>query len=263
LDYIQSKDNSLIKHIKKLREKKYRGETGQFLTEGFRFVEEALLAKWEVPYIFVNEHQMEKWQQSSIRPIVGSKTKIYLLKDNVFKTIAGTETPQGIIAVVNMRKEDISKEDGFFVLVDRIQDPGNMGTIIRTAHAGGALGVIYTKGTVDVFNEKTLRSTMGSIFYIPVVEDSTLKYVESLRSRGFKLLVSSLNAEKNFFEVNLKDNIIICIGNEGNGVDNEVEKLSDLSVKIPMPGGAESLNAAVAGSVMIYEAVRQRVSGKN
>ncbi|MGK0465958.1 TrmH family RNA methyltransferase, partial [Clostridium sp.] len=166
--------------------------------------------------------------------------------------------PQGIIAIVRNKLVEIRYEDGFYVLADKIQDPGNMGTIIRTAHAAGALGVIITKGTVDIYNEKTLRATMGSIFKMPVIYDSDLSTVEKLRDDGFKLVTSSLECDKNFYDIHLKGKVIITVGNEGNGISEDVYAISDLKIKIPMPGGAESLNAAVAASIMIYEVVRQK-----
>ena len=149
-------------------------------------------------------------------------------------------------------------EGKFYLLCDKVQDPGNLGTIIRTAHAAGVDGIILTKGTVDVYNEKTIRSTMGSLFHIPVVyDDGDLSIVRALINKGFSLLSTSLEGDKNFFEEDLTGNLIISVGNEGNGVSKEVYELSDKKVKIPMPGGAESLNVAIASSIILYEKVRQ------
>ena len=119
---------------------------------------------------------------------------------------------------MNNKTINVENKQGFYVLADKVQDPGNMGTIIRTAHAAGALGIIITKGTVDIYNEKTLRSTMGSIFHVPVIEDENLEQLRFLRSNGFKLVVSSLDTENNFFDVDLKNKSIIAVGNEGNGI---------------------------------------------
>jgi TrmH family RNA methyltransferase len=143
-------------------------------------------------------------------------------------------------------------------LDDKIQDQ-EYGDYNKKCHACGALGVICTKGTVDVYNDKTLRSTMGSIFKIPVIEDENLEVVKGLKEKGFTLIVSSLDTEKNFYDIDLTKKIIISIGNEGSGISDELYALGDERVKIPMPGGAESLNAAVAASVMMYEAVRQKI----
>lgn len=258
MELIQSKENAFIKQVRKLKEKRYRTLKDQFLVEGFRFTEEALISQYEVPYLFIDEKHVNKWEDSKLKSKLNKNTKVYLLKEQVFKFISSTDTPQGVIAVVNNKKDELEYGDGFYVLVDRLQDPGNMGTIIRTAHAAGALGLLYTKGTVDVFNEKTLRSSMGSIFHIPVIEDEDLSQVVKLKERGFTVVVSSLDTDNNFYDIDLKKNAIICIGNEGNGISEEVFALADTKIKIPMPGGAESLNAAAAASVMIFEVVRQK-----
>lgn len=260
MEIIQSKENAFIKQIRKLKEKRYRIQNNQFLVEGFRFVEEAFLSNYEVPYLFIDEEHINKWDESKIKHKLTEETKVFLLKEQVFKIISNTDTPQGIIAVVNNKKAELKHGDGFYVLVDRLQDPGNMGTIIRTAHAAGALGLLYTKGTVDVYNEKTLRSSMGSIFHMPVIEDENLSVTKRLKEIGFSIIVSSLDTDNNFYDVDLSKNSIICVGNEGNGISEEVFDLADIKVKIPMPGGAESLNAAAASSIMIFEVVRQNLT---
>jgi TrmH family RNA methyltransferase len=257
LEVIQSKENTLIKHVKKLKEKKYRLDNSAFLIEGFRFVEEALNSNYEVQNTFIDEEVMNKLPVELLESIK-KKSRLSIVKHSLFKELCNTENPQGIAAVVNIKKYDITATEGFYVLADKVQDPGNMGTIIRTAHAAGAQGVIYTKGTVDIYNEKTLRSTMGSIFHIPVIEDNSLSVMRSLKEEGFKIIVSTLDTNSNFFSVDLKGNSIICIGNEGNGISDEVMSMADIKLKIPMPGGAESLNVSVASGIMIYEIVRQK-----
>lgn len=259
MEIIQSRENALIKHMKKLKDKKYRIQNGAFLIEGFRFVEEALKSDFDIEAVFISQSISNSTYASDIVGGVKGATKLYYVSDNIFKDIATTETPQGIVACAKIKKYPLQNYEGFYVLADKIQDPGNMGTIIRTAHAAGAKGVIYTKGTVDVYNEKTLRSTMGSIFHISVIEDSELEITRTLKSKGFKVVVSSLDTDNNFFDVDLSGNSIICIGNEGNGISEEIYALADDKVKIPMPGGAESLNASVAASIMIYEIVRQKM----
>lgn len=258
MEHIKSKDNILIKDIKKLKEKKYRISCNMFLVEGFRFAQEALDSNFEVVNIFISEKVELKYENSSVKNKLQNNTKVYSVSDSLFKSICDTENPQGIIAVVRNKPVEIKYDHGFYMLADKIQDPGNMGTIIRTAHAAGALGVIITKGTVDIYNEKTLRATMGSIFKIPVLLDEDLSLVKKLRDNGFKLVASSLDCDKNFFEVDLKEKVIISVGNEGNGISNQVFDLCDLKIKIPMPGDAESLNVAVAASIMMYEVVRQK-----
>jgi len=258
LEYIQSKDNLLIKEIRKLKEKRHRVSSNMFLVEGFRFVEEALCSGFEVVHIFISARGEVKFENSSMKDKLQGNTKVYGVSDSLFKNICDTDNPQGIIASVRNKPVEIKYDNGFYMLADKIQDPGNMGTIIRTAHAAGALGVILTKGTVDIYNEKTLRATMGSIFKIPVIYDNDLSIVQKLKNSGFKLVTSSLDTDKNFYDIDLKGKIIISVGNEGKGISQEVYDICDLKIKIPMPGDAESLNAAVAASIMMYEVVRQK-----
>lgn len=260
MELIQSKDNIIIKEAKKLKEKRYRTLNSKFLVEGFRFTEEALKSSFNVSEIFINENSLNKWKEYNLESLLKNYTKVYIAKDTAFKQLSETENPQGIIAVVDKIKISEVKNEGIYLLADKIQDPGNLGTIIRSAHAAGALGVIVTKGTVDIYNEKTLRSTMGSIFNIPVIEDENLGFTKELKVNGFKLIVSSLEDSVDFYNVNLNENLIIAVGNEGSGISEGIYSIGDIKVKIPMPGGAESLNAAVAASVMLFEAVRQKLT---
>ncbi|NLP29433.1 MAG: RNA methyltransferase [Clostridia bacterium] len=254
MDFIQSKDNKLIKEIKKLKEKKYRDGHQKFFIEGFRFVEEAFKSRAKVDCLLVSQGQADKYMSFMES---ASLTEKYIVKDNLFRDICSTETPQGMAAVIRKRHQDLDFSQGLFVLTDKVQDPGNMGTIIRTAHAVGAKGVIYSSGTVDPYNEKTLRATMGSIFYIPVIEDKNLELISHMSREGYKLVASSLEAKDNFYDVRYSNKLIIAVGNEGNGISEQVENMADIKVRIPMPGGAESLNVSVAASVMLYEVLRQ------
>lgn len=259
MERIESKSNNFLKEVKKLKDKKHRTKSSSFLVEGLRFVKEAIESDFNVEALIISDKILDKFYDLGIDSIELENTRVVNVSDEIFTTVCDTESPQGILAIVKNKALEISEENGFYVLADRIQDPGNMGTIIRTAHAAGALGVILTKGTVDIYNEKTLRSTMGSIFKVPIIEDNNLELTKSLRDKGFKLVTSTLETDNNFFDVNLKDNVIISVGNEGNGISEELKNLSDIAVKIPMPGNAESLNAAVAASIMIYEVVRQNM----
>lgn len=252
---IESKNNSLFKNIKKLKEKKYRNQSSTYLIEGLRFVDEAFKSGVKIENILYTQEFSEKHSE-----FLSDKNDIehIVLSQSLLKELSFTGTPQGIMAVVHMENKNLKNGD-IVVLVDKVQDPGNMGTIIRTAHAVGASGILATKGTVDIYNDKVLRSTMGSVFYLPVIEDDNLEITKELKNEGFRLVVSSLQGKKDFFEENLSGKIIIAVGNEGNGVSDEVYEISDIKVKIPMPGDAESLNVAVATSVMLYEKIRQNI----
>ncbi|HAT4362812.1 TPA: RNA methyltransferase [Clostridium perfringens] len=251
---IESKNNNLFKEIKKLKEKKHRIKSNKYLIEGLRFVEEAIKSKVSIDSIIFTESFKEKNPELFLK--INENIKLIQMNEALLKQLCSTENPQGIVGVINMQNKEL-KSGELVVLVDKVQDPGNMGTIIRTAHAAGAAGIVMTKGTVDIYNDKTLRSTMGSIFYIPIVEDDSLDFVKLLKKEGYKLVVSSLQGKNNFFEENLQGKVMIAVGNEGNGVSDKVYDIADIKVKIPMPGEAESLNVAVATSIMIYEKIRQ------
>lgn len=258
METITSKDNSLIKEVKKLRNKKHREDQNQFLAEGLRFVEEALKSSFTVEYVFIRENILDKWNSLKLGQFI-NESKVFIVSEAIMKSICNTDNPQGIVAVVQNKTLELNDKNGFYVYADKVQDPGNMGTIIRTAHASGALGVIFSKGTVDIYNDKTLRSTMGSIFKIPIIEDENFNIITMLKKKGFKLIVSSLEKSECFYNLDLTGKNIIAVGNEGNGISKELEEKADIRVKIPMPGDAESLNVAIAASVMMFEVVRQNL----
>ena len=255
--FIESKENNLFKNIKKLKERKNRNKSSKYIIEGFRLVQEAFKAKVNIDYLIITEDALGKSDKFLLEYIT-KDAKIYKVNDSLFKELVSTENPQGILAVINMNVMPLEANGDFYLLCDKLQDPGNLGTIIRTSHAAGVQGIILTKGTVDIYNEKTIRSTMGSIFYIPIhYDDDNLSLVKELKNKGFNLVVTSLETNKDFFEEDLRGKVILTVGNEGNGVSKEVLDLSDTKVKIPMPGNAESLNVAIATSVIMYEKVRQ------
>ncbi|WP_244835313.1 RNA methyltransferase [Clostridium sp. BJN0001] len=252
---IESKENSIFKEIRKLHERKNRNKLSKFIIEGFRLIEEAFISNVPIDYIIISKSAKEKISNYNIDT---DSIKCYEMPDNLLKELAFTDSPQGIVAVIQVENQKISESGSFYLLCDKVQDPGNMGTIIRTADAAGADGIILTKGTVDIYNEKVIRSTMGSIFHIPIFYDNDLSEVKKLKSNGFKLIVTALDAENNFFEQKLDGKIILTVGNEGNGVSNDIVSLADIKVKIPMSGKAESLNVSIASGIIMYERVRQQ-----
>ncbi len=257
--YIESKDNNLFKFVKKLKERRFRDKENLFILEGLRLIEEAIRANMDIEYIIISKDYEDKFNDLLLENNISSN-KIITLSNNLFMQLASTENPQGIIAVIkkNDKKKDLSGD--FFLICDKVQDPGNLGTIIRTAHAAGVDGIILTKGTVDIYNDKTIRSTMGSIFYVPIFyDDKDFTIIRNLKKDGFGLVATSLKESRNFFEEDLKGKIILAVGNEGNGISNELFELADKKVKIPMPGGAESLNVSIATSIILFEKVRQNL----
>jgi RNA methyltransferase, TrmH family len=253
-----SRDNKLVKLALKLKQKKYREQENKFLIEGIRFIEEGIKEK-SVDYILYSE-KLHRMAGSEI--VLESSCDKYEIPEDLLKELADTETPQGAVAVVSKQDwaiEDIKKD--FIIIADGLQDPGNLGTIIRTADAAGAGAVIIVKGTVDVFNGKTLRSTMGSIFHLPVLfYDSFEELSEELKAQGYNIYATSLEAEDYIYGCDFKKKTAIVIGNEANGVPEEHINLSTHKTKIPMPGNAESLNAATAASIVMFEVVRQRLN---
>ena len=241
---IESKENTLFKYTKKLKERKYRTKENKYIIEGFRLVQEAFKAKCNIEYLIVNENGKDKLNDYLNEYM--DNIKIYEMKNELFIQLVATENTQGIIAVVNINNSIDDIKGDFYLLCDKVQDPGNLGTIIRTAHAAGVSGIILTKGTVDIYNDKTIRSTMGSIFYTPIIYDNDLSFLNKLKSNDFSLVATSLEESKN-----------LSVGNEGNGISDEIFSLADKKVKIPMPGGAESLNVGVATSIILFEKVRQ------
>ena len=255
--FIESKDNNLFKETKKLKERKNRAKSSKYIIEGFSLVQEAFKAELNIEYLIATSDGKEKIA-SYLEGYIDEGFKIYEMTNSLFNELISTENPQGILAVVQMNEKPLNLEGNFYLLCDKVQDPGNLGTIIRTAHAVKADGIILTKGTVDIYNEKTIRSTMGSLFYVPVhYDDEHMTLVKSLKEKNFKVVVTSLDTDKDFFQENLKGKVLLTVGNEGNGVSNEVYELADTKVKIPMPGNAESLNVAIATSVIMYEKIRQ------
>lgn len=255
--YIESRDNNLFKETRKLKERKNRNKSGKYIIEGFRLVEEAFKAGLFIEYLVIVDENDEKLKKY-INKYINKDTKLCKMSANLFKELISTEQPQGVLAVAKMNEDPCELNGEFYVLCDKVQDPGNLGTIIRTAHAAGADGIILTKGTVDIYNDKTIRSTMGSLFHIPVIyDDENFTILKSLKEKNFKIVTTSLETEKDFYDEDLKCKVVLTVGNEGNGVSEEVYRLSDSKVKIPMPGKAESLNAAVAASIIMFEKVRQ------
>lgn len=255
---IVSKNNSLVIEVKKFNEKKFRKKSGRFIAEGFRFVEEALKSDFNVTDIFVCDNQLEKYHKYGFDKFINENTKLHIVSNEVIRAISLTEHPQGITAVICMKNMELSYKNGFYVLIDKIQDPGNLGTIIRTSHAAGALGVLIMNDSCDLYNDKTLRATMGSIFHVPVMCDCDMDVITGLKNNGFKIISSALKDSCDLFSTTFPEKYIITVGNEGAGVSPEILDVSDMIIKIPMPGGAESLNASAAASVIIYEGLRQR-----
>lgn len=263
MEIIKSKDNKLIKHIKKLGLKKYRQENNQFIIEGIRFVEEAASAGASIKHCLFSDSLKSERAEQLLAKIRNSSTNMHMVEENIIQDICDTKTPQGIVAVIEKRDyslDDFLSSSDFIIIVDRIQDPGNLGTIIRTADAANADSIVLSDGTVDPYSPKVLRSTMGSIFHLPlIICTDILDSLNILKSRGFSICAASLDGNTMYYKENYIGKTAIVIGNEGSGIDSNIKRYADKLVKIPMPGRAESLNAAVAAGILMFEVVRQRV----
>lgn len=259
---IKSSSNKIIKEVKSLDNKKNRFKKGLFIIEGIRIIEDAIKSHENIKYILYSDKLFDVKNGKELFNYVGNEYETYKIDHNLFKDISDTENTQGIIAVLSMKNHEIKdmiKDGTFIVILDKLQDPGNMGTIIRSADALGASGIIVSKGSVDIYNQKVLRSTMGSLFHMPIVQlEDTKEVILGLKNNNVKILATTLNHAKYCYDINLKEDIAIVIGNEGNGLDEEICDLSDENIIIPMDGKSESLNVAMASSIIMYEVLRQR-----
>ena len=256
---ISSKDNSLIKHIKKLKEKKYRQQYGEYVVEGLKLIKEAINENAKISKIIICESEDNTEMIENHLRYEIARFDCVLVPHNIFKTLSDVETPQGIMAIIE--KSHASKKIDFnidiIVALDDVQDPGNLGTILRTIDSIGLKQVLVSKNTVDCYNSKVIRSTMGAIFRVNVIEcDDLCNTLTLTKNNGFKIMVTSLKAKKSIYDVKYQKKVIV-VGNEANGVSESVIKLADEKLIIPMRGKTESLNVAVATGVILYEYVRQ------
>ena len=255
---ISSKNNEIIKNIKKLKDKKYR--ENKYIVEGERIVEEAIQENVEISVIVIEEtfyNNIEK--QDLIKK--AKKYNTLIVTDKVFLDISDVKTPQGILAVINKNEnKEIDKNAPYIMALDNLQDPGNIGTIIRTLDSANIKQLIVSKGSVDAYSPKVVRSTMGAIFRVNVIEvENLVETMQNLKNSGFEVVSTSLETDKSIYDISYNKKVVI-IGNEANGVSKEILEMSDYKVKIPMLGKTESLNASVAASIMIYEYVRENLN---
>ena len=262
MQVITSKDNDLIKNIRKLKDKKYRELNNKYIIEGIKLIEEAIEENAQIDTIVVCEDcaQNNEIEQKLLYEI--AKYNCIYVSEKVFSTVTEVTKPQGILAVVNKetKEEDIDYSQDVIVVLDGIQDPGNLGTILRTIDSVGLNQIIISKQTADAYNPKVVRSTMGAIFRVKViVVEDILRTLKEAKKHKYKILATSLQTNKSIYDVDYSKKVIV-IGNEANGVSSEILDLADIKAKIPMLGKTESLNASVATSVILYEYVRQKIN---
>mgnify|MGYP001269046521 CR=1 FL=1 len=283
---ITSVQNSKVKNIiKLLTKKKERQEQKLFVQEGLRFVQETphkLLREIYVSESFLSDEAKRKDLEKGLDTRLpmpmdetdgmmeillsdGNTALFSTVTDEVMKKMTDTETPQGVCAVSKMPSyslDDILETTPTQILIlEDIQDPGNLGTMIRTAEGSGTTGIIMTKNTVDIFSPKASRATMGSLFRVPfTVTDNLTDTLKELKIRGVKTYAAYLGGEKAYLDIDCKKSVAFLIGNEGNGLKPDTAAMADEIILIPMEGQLESLNAAMAAGILMYESHRQRWS---
>lgn len=257
---ISSTKNEQVKAVIELKKKaKARNEAGLFVVEGVRMAME--LPKDRTKRLYVSESFLKNpGNERILEGFSGYET----VTDPVFSAMSDTQTPQGVLALVRQYEYGLSDvlkagEPAQLMVLENIQDPGNLGTIIRAGEGAGITGVIMSRDTVDIYNPKVIRSTMGSVFRVPFFyTDTIMETAAELKKKGIRLFAAHLNGRNNYEEEDYTGNTGFMIGNEGNGLTEELSSLADTWVKIPMAGKVESLNAAIAASVLMFEAARQR-----
>ncbi|MDU1261144.1 TrmH family RNA methyltransferase [Veillonella atypica] len=259
IDYIQSKDNKTIKHIISLQQRKYRQKFGEYMVEGIRAVTD-IGKKDCLRSILIRESK-----RSELEPLVEkgfTVSSVYVVQDPIFDKIEHSVNGQGILGIAKKCVNDLHSlivEDGLYVALDGVQDPGNLGTIIRTAVAAGAKGIFLLKGTVDPYNEKCVRSTMSALCNIPIFEDVTLsEFYDFIKDNTIKTYVTSLENAKPYHTISYAKRTMIILGNEGNGVSKEIIEMCDQAITIPMYGDIESLNVSIAAALCMYK-VREQI----
>ncbi len=257
--YISSNQNEQYKRWRKLHRRKGREQYGSLLVEGPHLVAEAMDAGWKLRACLVEEGKERLL--SEIPGILEGAFPVYRLPASLFQSLMDTETPQGIAAELELprvEREEALPVGETLILLDAVQDPGNLGTILRTAEAAGATAVWLGRGTADPYNSKTVRAAMGSLFRLPVRKVDLSSAILELRRRGVAVIGTHPRAEKLHFRYEYPPRTAFLLGNEGRGVDPALEQLVDGVVRIPMPGGVESLNVSVTAAVLLYERLRQK-----
>ena len=248
MEHITSLKNAKVTTWKSLKDRKGRKETGCFLVEGRKMVEEAIASAFPVEAILVDDERLAEFR-------LPENVAVFTMPGHVLAAVCDTKIPQGIAAVVRITEVELKGKR--LVAMDGVQDPGNVGTIIRTADAAGFEGIILSGQCADVFSPKVLRATMGSIFRMGIrVTDDLPGVLQSMVEEGTSVLSSQLDGEPFYQRSPLNERFVLVIGSEGNGVTDEVKAIATHKVKLPMRGGAESLNAAVAAGIMMYELTR-------
>lgn len=255
MEYIQSKQNAKIKHWRKLLSAKGRRQSGTYLIEGPHLIEEAIKFQQPIKAIMVDE----MYQHALMDGV--SKYPIYILSSAASESLSATLQPQGIYAEIELLQNDTASitQAKRLLLIDRVQDPGNLGTMIRTADAAGFDAVVLGEGTVDLYNDKVLRATQGSLWHLPVVSLNLVTLIEQLKEWGVRVYATALHQQAvDYREISSDEAVAIIVGNEGSGVEETLIEQADKPIYIPMQGQAESLNVAVASGIIMFQLTKEK-----
>ncbi|HEY6011109.1 MAG TPA: RNA methyltransferase [Nitrospirota bacterium] len=260
---VTSRDNQVIKYLRSLSDPKHRKKEQAFLIEGVKMVEEALRDSLGVKMVIAAPTLVQHHGRGVLKLAENRAVDILWISERLMDQIAESKTPQPVMAVVTMRgdreQELLENGSGVVIIVHQLQDPGNLGTLIRTAEAAGAAGIALTAGTVDPFNAKSVRASMGSVLRLPIVPVADIgKFIKACRHAGFQIVAAALTGEKTHFDVDLGRPTAVIVGQEGSGLPQDVMAEVDLRVRIPMAETIDSLNVATSVAVILYEAMRQR-----
>jgi TrmH family RNA methyltransferase len=260
---ITSAANPRIREAVRLRERKRAKGENLFVIEGRRIVEAAIEAGVEIREVYFTEHFGSRREgRAVLNALTRKDANIFETTEQLLNKITDTETPQGIAAVVSYETSSLDglppRENLLYAVSDGIQEPGNLGTIIRTSDAAGVAAVILLEGTCDVFIPKVIRATAGSIFHVPIARAKAETFLKWLRNTNMKLAATSADADTSVFDAELEGPVAFAFGNEARGVSESIRKSANILLKVPIYGNAESLNVATSAALCLYEAVRQR-----
>lgn len=264
---ITSSQNPEIKFLSALAKRKYREKNRVYVIEGLRIIEDALLFGGEFVKFFYSSAMRENLRSFELLKMLREAgVPEILVEEKLFNQIARTKTPQGFLAI--LRQPDFTLEDllthkslyRHIILINEVQDPGNLGTILRTVAAAGWLGALLTTGTVDLYNPKSLQATMGAIHRLPICKlENWADVLTKLRTTGYQIIATDVSAKELYYQVDFKIPSVVVVGNEGHGIDDHLLNQVDRLVKIPLAPDAESLNVGIATGIVVYEGVRQNL----
>ncbi len=253
---ITSTDNPRVKLLRRLQNRRgTREKEGVFIIEGTRLISEAISAQAPIRMAFHTGH-LDESGRGLIHNMQRLGAEVFTVSDEIMSVCSDTVAPQGILAVLPIPERPILRDIDLALVLDRITDPGNLGTILRTALATGVDAVLLTEGTVDAYNPKVVRSAMGAHFRLPIVRSSIEELPQYLAD--LQLYLADARAQRSYLEVDWREPAGLIVGSEASGVQPAIEKITAHRVRVPMPGKMESLNAAVATAVILYEIIRQR-----